>query len=173
MSPAVSPRHPNYSAPIDYRKAVFIMTSNEGSEDINRATAKVLGDPARGGQAGHTARAARAALEYADFDDMLKQRFAKREAWLAYKNRVDYYIPFLPIQPAQVPPSHPAQAPLPSVPPPVPPLHCANTCNPLIPGWMPTVPLTIYHLPVKIRKVSRVPRMALPPPPSPPARTGP
>ena len=52
----------------------------------------------RGGKDG----VGRAALEYADFDELLKMRFAKKEGWLARKNRVDYYIPFLPIQPAQV-----------------------------------------------------------------------
>ncbi len=41
-------------------------------------------------------------LSYDLFADKLKNEFAKRARWLALKNLVDVYIPFLPMTSAEV-----------------------------------------------------------------------
>eukprot|EP00040_Diaphanoeca_grandis_P004899 m.30519 g.30519 ORF g.30519 m.30519 type:complete len:382 (-) comp16298_c0_seq1:264-1409(-) len=67
---------------IDFRHSTFLFTSNEGSAEVIEKTAETDN---------------RNTLDYLDFAELLKARLAKREFWLAYKNRVDYYIPFLPM----------------------------------------------------------------------------
>jgi hypothetical protein len=48
------------------------------------------------------ARHERAALTLADFAVPLKANLAKKARWLAFKNLVDYFIPFLPMSQTEV-----------------------------------------------------------------------
>ncbi len=82
---------------VDFRKATFVMTSNDGSATIDQIASGSVLKKKEG-----AAVPSRSDMQYQDFVDTLKKRFTKREQWLGIKNRVDYFVPFLPMQSEQV-----------------------------------------------------------------------
>lgn len=75
---------------LDFRKATFLLTSNTGSAVIHNVTLKAL------------TTTPREALTYDIYAPFLQSILAKDDMMLAFKNRVDYYIPFLPMGLEQV-----------------------------------------------------------------------
>lgn len=71
---------------VDFRRAIFVFTSNVGSSEIMH-----LIDNNR------EYVTKRSAITYSMFADSLKLKLQEKEYWITYKNRVDYYVPFLPM----------------------------------------------------------------------------
>jgi hypothetical protein len=74
---------------IDFRFSTFLFTSNSGAVNIS-AVFKSLREGGR----------ARADVEYRDFTEVLEDDLGLSEPVLVSKNRVDFYIPFLPMEAA-------------------------------------------------------------------------
>eukprot|EP00041_Stephanoeca_diplocostata_P011461 m.190202 g.190202 ORF g.190202 m.190202 type:complete len:515 (+) comp18546_c0_seq2:69-1613(+) len=70
---------------VDFRRSIFILTSNVGSSEIMHLVEN--NDDIKN----------RSTMTYSMFADLLKQKLQEKEYWIAYKNRVDYFVPFLPM----------------------------------------------------------------------------
>eukprot|EP00039_Didymoeca_costata_P008542 m.113224 g.113224 ORF g.113224 m.113224 type:complete len:386 (+) comp14124_c0_seq3:279-1436(+) len=71
---------------VDFRKTVFVMISNHGYDELQDRVTHLLQTKDR------------AALTYSDFSPLLKSITSSAlDEWLVFKNRVDYYIPFIPM----------------------------------------------------------------------------
>jgi len=83
---------PGYYRRVDFRRAIIVMTSNVGKKHVIEAFNKARTKDGR----------ERNDLEYEEFRDNLTKAMKKVEYWTAYKNRIDYYVPFLPAERPQV-----------------------------------------------------------------------
>lgn len=76
---------------IDFRRAVFVFTSNAAGDTIAALTDGLL-----------RYKTSRSELDYDDYREVLREELAAVSPWITFKGLIDYYVPFLPMRAAQV-----------------------------------------------------------------------